>query len=186
MTKYTLQDLEQILSSDCDNDIMINFSDLIVLINLGELVLSTKSGKRCTINNHPDVKIPSGVCFVDSGNFNYGENTFEVVLIGEPIFNFSKITFIGRANEYFDAGSVAILESIPEHNYPSGYFRGFRDECECGDECSLFEFDWIDDYGNNLRSNIPDIKNMSILKDWIVKDNDTGVMYNWLENKIVN
>lgn len=84
MTKYTLQDLEQILSSDYDNDIMINFSDLIALVDLGEFVLSTKSGKRCIINNYPDVKIPSGICFVDSGNFNYGENTFEVALFGEP------------------------------------------------------------------------------------------------------
>lgn len=100
------------------------------------------------------------------------------------MIDFKKITFISRQNGYFDTGTIAVLESEPDHQYPSGYFRGIRDGFDCGDVCSLFEFDWIDETGNNLRSSIPDIQNMSVLKNWIVKDNDTGNRYNWSKNQI--
>lgn len=81
--KYSIHDLDELLSSNYINDVMINFEQLIQLINIGKFVLTTECGKRLTITNHPNVSIPPDRFFVDSGDCNYGENTFEIVLSGQ-------------------------------------------------------------------------------------------------------
>lgn len=99
--------------------------------------------------------------------------------------DFKKIKFIARHNTWYDEGTEAILETTPSHDYPSGYFRGLVNGELDGEECGLDEFDWIDENGNCLNSNIPTIEFMHILGNWIVKDHSTGVMYNLMDNCVV-
>lgn len=71
-------DIDQHLSSDDWNDLAINYKDLIRLINNGELILTTTQGKRISLNFQTDV--PEKTAWLDSGFYNFGENTIDVIL----------------------------------------------------------------------------------------------------------
>ena len=100
------------------------------------------------------------------------------------MIDFSKIRFIARPNTWYDEGSEAKLESTPEHDYPSGGFVGYVDGELDREECGLDEFDRIDENGNCLNSNIPHIESCHVLGDWLVKDHDTGIVYDLQNNCI--
>lgn len=102
------------------------------------------------------------------------------------MIDFSKIRFIARPNTWYDEGTEVKLLSTPEHDYPSGSFYGLVSGEYDGEECGLDEFDWIDENGNCLNSNIPHIENMHILGNWLIKDHETGIVYDLMNNCIVN
>lgn len=99
--------------------------------------------------------------------------------------DWTKITFIARDNTWYDAGSIAKLESTPTHDYPSGGFVGLVNGEYDGEECGLYEFDWVDENGNFLNSNIPHIESCHVLGNWLIKDHDTGITYDLMNNCIV-
>ena len=99
------------------------------------------------------------------------------------MIDFSNIKFIARTDTWFDEGTEVVLLTEPTHDYPCGYFRGLVDGEFDGEECGLDEFDWIDEFGNCLNSNIPVIEKFHILKNWLIKDHDTGITYNLQTNE---
>lgn len=101
------------------------------------------------------------------------------------MIDWTRIKFVARPDTWYDEGTIAQLESTPSHKYPSGAFVGYVDGELDGEECGLDEFDWIDENGNCLNSNIPNIKCCHVLGNWLVKDHTTGITYNLLENKII-
>lgn len=99
--------------------------------------------------------------------------------------NWNKIKFIARPDTWYDEGSEAFLEQDggAEHNYTSAYFRGIREGFEDGEFCCMFEFDWIDENGNCINSNIPSMEGTIQRENYIIENAKTGEKYNWLENK---
>ncbi len=98
--------------------------------------------------------------------------------------DFSKIKFIARPNTWFDEGTIAILngDDVFDMNYTSGLFDGIKDGEEDGEICSFFEFDWLDENGIILNSNIPYFETTICHENYIIENGDTGEKYDWLNN----
>jgi hypothetical protein len=99
--------------------------------------------------------------------------------------NWKKIKFIARPNTWYDEGTEAILDQQGgiEHDYTSAFFRGLHEGFDDGECCCVFEFDWIDENGNCINSNIPHMESTVQHKNYIIENAETGEKYNWLENK---
>lgn len=98
--------------------------------------------------------------------------------------DWNKIKFIARPDCWYDEGTEAFLdqEGGPEHNYTSAFFRGQYEGFDDGECCDIFEFDWIDENGNCINSNIPLFASSIQHDNYIIENADTGEKYNWLEN----
>lgn len=97
--------------------------------------------------------------------------------------DFSRIDFIARPNTWFDEGSVAELDGdVFDMKYTSALFNGIKDGKEDGEICSIFEFDWVDENGNILNSNVPDFDTLIAHDNYIIENGDTGEKYDWLNN----
>jgi hypothetical protein len=71
-------EIDQYLSDNGGNDLIINYKDLINLINNDKLILTTPQGKRIWLNSQ--CELPEKTAWLDSGLYNYGENTIDVKL----------------------------------------------------------------------------------------------------------
>lgn len=103
-------------------------------------------------------------------------------------FNWGNILFRARRDAYFDTDTYATLNGLPpNHDYASAYFIGVLDGHERGDICCITEFDWIlKSTGKILNSNIPFIENAIQHDNYIIEDQDTGIKYDWFNNKIID
>ena len=99
--------------------------------------------------------------------------------------HWGKIKFIARPDTWYDEGTEAFLDQDggPKHDYTSAFFRGTHDGGNDGECCSIFEFDWINENGNCINSNIPHIGGIIQHSNYVVEDAETGEKYNWLENR---
>jgi hypothetical protein len=100
------------------------------------------------------------------------------------MIDWKKIKFIARPNTWYDEGTEAFIygETLPSHDNTDALFRGTHDGSDDGEYCSTFEFDWIDENGNCINSNIPDMDYIIQHSNYIVEDGDTRKKYNWLKN----
>ena len=74
-------EIDQYLSDNGGNDLIINYKDLINLIINDKLILTTPQGKQIWLNSHIfKCEIPERTAWLDSGLYNYGENTIDVKL----------------------------------------------------------------------------------------------------------
>lgn len=101
------------------------------------------------------------------------------------LIDWKTIKFIVRPDTWYDAGTEVFLdqEDITEHDYASAYFVGIHEGFNDGEYCSIFEFDWINENGDCINSNIPYLEHSIHHKDYIIENAKTGEKYNWLENK---
>jgi hypothetical protein len=101
--------------------------------------------------------------------------------------NWKKIKFIARPDTWYDEGTEAFLDQdIVGHDETSAFFRGIYEGIGDGEYCCMFEFDWIDENGDCINSNIPDIVSAIQHKNYIIENADTGEKYNWLENEKIS
>jgi hypothetical protein len=97
--------------------------------------------------------------------------------------DWKKIKFVARADTWFDEGTVAELDGdVFDMKYTSAIFNGIKYGKENGEVCSIFEFDWIDECGNILNSNVPDFDFILAHDNYIVENGDTGEKYDYLNN----
>jgi hypothetical protein len=97
--------------------------------------------------------------------------------------DFKKIKFIARSETWFDEGTEAFIDGdVFDGLCTSALFDGIKDGEEDGEICSIFEFDWFDEEGNYLNSNIPDIDSIVVHDNYIAEDEDTGKKYDYLNN----
>ena len=101
------------------------------------------------------------------------------------IIDWKKIKFIARPNTWYDEGTEAFLDQDggAEHDYTSAFFRGKHEGFDDGECCCMFEFDWIDENGDCINSNIPYMESTIQHKNHIIENAETSEKYNWLENK---
>lgn len=101
------------------------------------------------------------------------------------MIDFGKIKFIARKDTWYDEGTEAFLDceigDITSED-TSAYFRGTHEGFDDGEHCCMFEFDWIDENGICINSNIPYMERTIQCKNYIIENYDTGEKYNWLEN----
>jgi hypothetical protein len=102
--------------------------------------------------------------------------------------NWSVITFIARPFTWFDEGSIALLDEDAQitHNNTGALFGGIHEGYDDSEYCDIFEFDWLDENSNCINSNIPYMEQTIQHDNYIIEDAETGIQYNWLENKIIN
>ena len=98
--------------------------------------------------------------------------------------NWEKIKFIARPDTWYDEGTEAFLDQIgdPTHDYTSAFFRGTYEGFEDGECCCMFEFDWINENGECINSNIPCMESIIQHNDYIIENYKTGEKYNLLKN----
>jgi hypothetical protein len=105
-------------------------------------------------------------------------------------FDWSKIKFMPRSdNAYYPNMRREIYYSSPELPTSKNLTYWFHPSLKWDvfsvppHYCSLLQFDWINENGECVNSNIPNIEDYSIKGDYIIMDKSTKKMYNWLLNE---
>lgn len=101
------------------------------------------------------------------------------------MINWEKIKFISRPKTWYDEGTEVFLEQNNHinHDYTMALFRGQYNEFDDSEYCCIFEFDWFDENGDCINSNIPYMEYTIQHENYIIENGETGEKYNWLENK---